>query len=178
MQKKTSDPRVEYRNRFWKIHHVHADYQSYAKDYYIIELGPRAGVVMLRDGCVLLTKQFRFLIDRFSWELPGGGVDAGETAEQAAQRECTEETGYRCSNLRKIAEYYPGLDNFNNRTTVYVSTTIEQVAEFSSDPAEVVEIRWFPLAEALRMAAQGEILDGMTVVGLFGHIALAGNRQQ
>lgn len=41
------------------------------------------------------------------WVLPGGGVDKGETPEEAAVREMEEETGYRVRIVRKIAEYFP-----------------------------------------------------------------------
>jgi 8-oxo-dGTP pyrophosphatase MutT (NUDIX family) len=43
------------------------------------------------DGRVLLLEQF----ERAWWSQPGGIVDPGETPEQAAERELTEETGIR-----------------------------------------------------------------------------------
>src|SRR5262249_29820822 len=111
--------------------------------------------------------------NRLSWEIPGGRVDAGESPETAAVRECLEETGIECSGLRKLVEYYPGLDNFNNRTTVFLSQQTRVIKPFSGDAAEVTEIEWVPVADALRMVREGEILDALTVTGLLAYKALS-----
>jgi len=166
MRKKQSPATLDYRNPFMEVRRTKVDFGSHRKEYFVIELGPRVGVAALRDGCVLLTRQYRFLTDAYSWEIPGGSVDQGESPEAAAMRECLEETGVECSGLRKLVEYYPGLDNFNNRTTVYVSTGARAAAEFRPVESEVTEIRWFPVAEAYSMVLSGAILDGLTVVAL------------
>ena len=41
------------------------------------------------------------------WVLPGGGIDPGETPEEAVVREFEEETGLKVSIIRKIAKYEP-----------------------------------------------------------------------
>ncbi len=171
MRKVTSKPRLDYSNPFMDIVHTHADFGQFKKDYFVIELGPRAGIIALKEGTVLLTRQYRFLIDSPSWEIPGGRVDEGETPELAAARECLEETGIECRDLRRLVEYYPGLDNFNNRTTVFASEDARVVAPFKADPSEVTEIRWFPLESALRMVFSGEILDALTVAALLAYKA-------
>jgi 8-oxo-dGTP pyrophosphatase MutT (NUDIX family) len=52
---------------------------------------PRARVVIVRDGCIALIRRVR---DGHTYFLfPGGGVEAGETPEQAAHREAVEELG-------------------------------------------------------------------------------------
>lgn len=171
MRRTTSPRKLDYSNRFMEVHHTRADFGGFQKDYFVVDLGPRAGIVILREGQVLLTRQYRFLIDGLSWEIPGGRVDAGETPEQAAVRECLEETGVRCTGLVPLVVYYPGLDNFDNRTSLFCSEHAEVVAPFVPDDAEVVEIRWIGLDECLAMVSGGEILDALTVTGLLAYTA-------
>jgi len=173
--RKTSTPlRLDYCNPFMEVRHTRADFDGFHKDYFVVELGPRAGIVAVREGRVLLTRQYRFLVDGFSWEIPGGRVDEGETPEVAAARECLEETGLECSGLRKLVEYYPGLDNFDNRTTLFLSESVREAAEFRPVESEVVEIRWFALEETMRMVLAGEILDALTVTGLLAQRVVPG----
>src|SRR5689334_13459209 len=117
-----STPRLDYRNPFMEVRHTAVDFGTFRKDFYVVELGPRAGIVAIQDEHVLLSLQYRFLIDGLSWEIPGGRVDDGEVPEQAAVREALEETGIECCELVKLVEYYPGLDNFNNRTSLFLSS--------------------------------------------------------
>lgn len=173
MRKTTTAPRTEYRNPFMEVRHTRADFGAFQKDYFVIELGPRAGVVALRGRRVLLTRQYRFLIDGPSWEIPGGRVEAGEDPQAAAVRECLEETGVECRGLKRLLEYFPGLDNFNNRTTLFVSRDARTLRAFTAQAAEVTEVRWIGLDKALRMVGAGEILDALTVTGLLACKALA-----
>jgi 8-oxo-dGTP pyrophosphatase MutT (NUDIX family) len=176
MRKNSTPLRLDYSNPFLDVRHTKVDFGSFEKEYFVVDFGPHAGVVAVEDRHILLTRQYRFLPDDFSWELPGGRVDPGESAEAAAVRECLEETGVHCSALRKLVEYYPGLDNCDNRTTIFASETTRAIRKFTPVESEVVEIRWIPVDEALRMVLSGQILDGLTVAGVLAYRTISAAR--
>lgn len=57
-----------------------------------------ASIAVWRDGAVLLIERSREPFKGL-WSLPGGRVEAGETAEAAALRELREETGVAATSL-------------------------------------------------------------------------------
>src|SRR4030095_15207202 len=63
------------------------------------------------DGRVVLVRQYCAPIDRMTWEFPAGSLDAGESADAAARRECEEEIGRVPERLERLAsgEPVPGL---------------------------------------------------------------------
>lgn len=65
-------------------------------------------VVINRSGKVLLLKRAEDEItNKNLWDLPGGGIEAGETIEEALVREVREETGFEVAlgNLIKVSEF-------------------------------------------------------------------------
>jgi 8-oxo-dGTP pyrophosphatase MutT (NUDIX family) len=72
---------------------------------------PRAAVVLLQDDKIALLERNRRGTRYFVF--PGGGVDKGETAEQAAIREADEELGVQITVSRLVAElWYDGMPQY------------------------------------------------------------------
>lgn len=140
-----------------------------SKDYFIVKFKQRAGIVVVQNERILLVRQYRFLLDGFSWELPGGTVDDGEDEVLAAQRECHEETGISVIVSEKLVCYYPGLDNVDNKTSIYLSEKINHLDPFKENPLEVNAINWFSLADCFAMISSEKILDAMTIAGLLAY---------
>ena len=71
------------------------------------------------------------------WALPGGFIDYGESAEQAAAREAKEETGLDLADLRQFRVYSdPGRDSrFHTITTVFTARGSGRLAA-ADDAAE------------------------------------------
>ena len=60
------------------------------------------GVLAVEDDFIYLVGQYRYPLERYSWEIPEGGCAEGEDPLDAARRELEEETGLRARNWRKL----------------------------------------------------------------------------
>ena len=67
----------------------------------------RAGAILIEDDKVALIERYRD--GKHYFVFPGGGVDEGETSQEAAVREMEEETGLRVTVKRELAEIHFGL---------------------------------------------------------------------
>ena len=98
---------------------------------------PVAGILVVRDGKVLLTK--RSIMPRSGyWAFPGGFVERGETVEAAALRETREEVGLEARITGIVGRPYSMLD----AGRVVVAFRGEAVGEPQA-LSEVAEIGWF-----------------------------------
>lgn len=162
-------PRIIFENQYQRTYALSADFGDAEKEYCVTDYGRRVGIVAVQADDVLLVRQYRLLIDCCSWEIPGGGVDADETPEAAARRECKEETGLTCRHLQPLVYFQPGLDTVNNPTTVFLATELEGTLTAARDHFEVIERLWVPFPRTLEMVFAGEISDAMSVVGLLAY---------
>ena len=173
---KLGTPELVYRNRVQSIYRRTAEFDGIRKEYFVVDTGRRVGVVVEGPEGILLTRQYRLLIDRLSWEIPGGRVEAGEDLQRAARRECDEETGIRCEALVPLIHYHPGLDTYYNPTHVFYSRTFAVNLEHRASPEEGAEHHWVPLAECLRMIVTGDILDSLSIISLLAYKTLAASQ--
>src|ERR687890_1606450 len=62
------------------------------------------GVLAVEGDELYLVGQYRYTLDRYSWEIPEGGCPEGEEPLDAARRELEEETGLRARCWEKLGE--------------------------------------------------------------------------
>ena len=95
------------------------------------------------------------------WALPKGGLDAGESPEQAALREVAEETGAHGRSLGKLGDVRYVYTWKGTRIFKIVSFFLVRYegGRLGDVPEafrhEVAEVRWLPLADAPRLLAYG-----------------------
>lgn len=75
-----------------------------------------AGTLLIADGKILFLKRGNGGDHAGEWSFPGGHIEDGETAEDAARRETQEETGFETEKLVKIGAVSDGNVEF---TTFY-----------------------------------------------------------
>lgn len=164
-----TERQTTYRCPFMDIYHHKARFDGFSKDYFVVSFKRRGGVVAVHDGNVLLVRQYRFLINGLSWELPGGTIEEAEDMRNGIERECLEETGVAIGEVRELVTYYPGLDNVDNRTTIFYTENVKPTSSFQGNPREIGEIAWIPLSRCIEMVFSREILDAMTIAGLLAY---------
>lgn len=165
---------VVYQDKHQQIYRVKADFGEFTKEYFVRDVGQRAGILVVNTGSVLLVRQYRLLIDALSWEIPGGKVDDGETFESAAARECLEETGVQCQALKPLLNFHSGLDISHNPTQIFYSEDFIQTGRAHLDPSEVVAYEWVPLERCVQMVFNHQIVDSLTVIAVLAYSTLKG----
>lgn len=155
----------------------------------VVEHPGAVAIVALRNNpaqadspLVALVRQERPVINRATWELPAGLMNAAEVGqpEQTARRELREETGYDARAMTSLTRVYSSPGFTNEVIALYLATDLQPVAGQTGpqDPTEISGVAWLPLAEAIGQCRSGEINDSKTVLGLLlAHDALAQSTQ-
>ena len=130
--------------------------------------GGAIAVPRLPDGRVLLIRMHRYVPDRWSWEFPGGGIDAGEGAEESALRELSEEVRLRGADTRILGSFSSDAGFIGVRhTAVLVQLPAGAENDLQLDAQESIsEARFVTEQEAWEMVARGDIFDGTVVTAL------------
>ncbi|MEV8506759.1 NUDIX domain-containing protein [Actinoplanes sp. NPDC051475] len=108
----------------------------------------RAAAIIIRDGRVLMVhERSRRDGGREWWTLPGGGIDPGETAEDAVRREVLEEVGL----VVKEARYLHDMPYPSGMTSVFVCTVGDdqpQLGPHVTGP-EPIGLDWVPVPDVV-----------------------------
>ena len=91
--------------------------------------------------------------DGVSWTLPKGTPDRGETVEQTALREVTEETGLDVRILAPVGaiDYFFTQDGERIHKTVHFFLMEPTGGDLTARDHEFEDVRFFPIAEALTL---------------------------
>ncbi|MBV9115477.1 MAG: NUDIX hydrolase [Hyphomicrobiales bacterium] len=104
-------------------------------------------------GEIVLVRQYRPMIDRWTLEFPGGLRDGDESASVAARREVEEETGLSVTELVLLVETYADVGRLSNRLFGFFALVDGAVSS-----TEVgLEAMLVPGGRIRAMAAGGEI---------------------
>lgn len=124
------------------------------------------GIVPVDDeGWTYLVGQYRFPLERYSWEIPEGGGALGVDPQESAARELQEETGLSATRWHRLLQSDLSNSVSDERATAFLAWGLTQGVA-TPDPTEQLALRRLPLTEAFRMVADGEIQDALSVLSL------------
>ncbi len=115
------------------------------------------GVVYRRtdDGIEVVLASRRTRRGQLAWGLAKGGIEMGETREEAAIREVREETGLTADIEADLGDtkYMYVWDDIRIRKTVHFFLMRHTGGNVDDRDDEMEEIRWFPMDRAIKRAA-------------------------
>jgi ADP-ribose pyrophosphatase len=128
-------------------------------------------------GEVVLIRQYRYVVDAWSWELPAGGSHdfEGDDLLDLARLELYEEVGGEAETWEHLGECYPMTGMVDKVFHIYLATDVVLGAP-DPEPWEQIEVHPTPLPQALTMARSGEMIDAACAYALLRCEPLLQNR--
>ncbi len=124
------------------------------------------GIVPLdAEGFTWLVGQYRYTLERYTWEIPEGGGPVGTDPLLAAQRELLEETGITAVVWTPLLE----LHTSNSVTDEYGVAFVAQGLSFGEarpEETEDLRVRRLPFSEVVEMVMRGEITDVLSMAAI------------
>jgi len=147
-------------------------------DYFVIQSADFVNVVALTpEKKMVLVRQFRHGKEGYSWEVPGGLVDPGESPLKAGVRELKEETGYEGSSAQVYANCSPNPAIMSNTCHFVVVENVILSGSCSWDENEEIEVTLLPLSDVWQWCREGRIHHSLTLAALW-HYALRSDSGQ
>ena len=137
------------------------------REFVVIDVLDWVNVVALTpDHQLVLVNQFRFGIDAFSWEIPGGVIERGEDPLAAGLRELEEETGFIGSSARLLGRVNPNPAIQNNTCHLILVEGAVRTASQAWDTDEEIEATTLPVDEVYAWAQSGRITHSLVLNAL------------
>ncbi|MEK6645308.1 MAG: NUDIX hydrolase [Candidatus Firestonebacteria bacterium] len=123
-------------------------------------------IPLLNKYQVVLVKQYRYAIQKLTFEFPAGTLHKGENPLLCAKRELTEETGYRAKLFKKLITFYTAPGFCSELMHLFLATGLTKLSSQNLDVDEFVEMEEMSLKSAFKMLRSGRIIDSKTIIGL------------
>lgn len=140
-----------------------------AKWDFIKHKGAAAVVPIDEQGRLIMVRQYRNALERYTLEIPAGGLQTPEEpTRDAAARELSEETGYHCEHLELLLSIRTTVAFCNEKIDIYVAEHLLPGKQHL-DEDEYVQVKAYPLEELVEKIYAGEIQDSKTVAAILAY---------
>ena len=130
-----------------------------AKWDYIHHNGAAAVVAVTKEGKLLMVRQYRNALDRYTLEIPAGALD---------YRELEEETGFKTEHLEYLLSINTTIAFCDEAIDVFVARNLIPSKQHL-DPDENIQVEEWELEDLLKLIYSGTITDGKTAASILAY---------
>lgn len=131
--------------------------------------GAAAVLPVDEQGRIVMVRQYRNALDRYTLEIPAGGLQsAEEPTRDAAARELSEETGYVSEHMELLITIRTTVAFCNEKIDIYVADHLIP-GDQHLDEDEYVQVKAYPVEELTEMIYSGKIQDSKTVAAIMAY---------
>lgn len=131
--------------------------------------GAAAVVPITKDGKILMVRQYRNALDRYTLEIPAGGLNgADEPTKVASMRELEEETGYRTEDVEFLISIRTTVAFCNEKIDIYVAKNLIPSKQ-NLDEDEFIHVEAYAVEELEKMIYDGKIQDSKTISAILAY---------
>lgn len=164
------DRQLKYEGTVLKIYQDTVKVKGHqAKWDFIHHDGAAAVVAVTKEGRLLMVRQYRNALDRYTLEIPAGKVDQpGEPKIECAFRELEEETGYRADALEFLISVHTTVAFCDEAIDIFVAKELYP-SEQKLDEDEELSVEEWELSDLLDLIYTGKMTDAKTVSAILAY---------
>jgi len=148
-----------------------------AKWDYIHHNGAAAVVAVTKEGKLLMVRQYRNALDRYTLEIPAGALDYPEEPKiECAYRELEEETGFKTEHLEYLLSINTTIAFCDEAIDVFVARNLIPSKQHL-DPDENIQVEEWELEDLLKLIYSGTITDGKTAASILAYAVKYGSHE-
>lgn len=135
---------------------------------YIHHKGAAAIVPVAENGDIIMVRQYRNAPERYTLEIPAGGLNENEDPMVAAARELEEETGFKAGKVEHLLDLYTTVAFCNELISIYYTNELIPSKQHM-DEDEFVDVERHSLEALVSMILEGKIQDAKTIAAILAY---------
>ena len=163
----TKSSRIAYENRWIRVREDQVIRPDGRPGIYgVVEVPPSVGIVAINQkDHVVLVGQWRYTLNRYSWEIPRGGSDGDPDLLAAAKRELAEEAGIEAKVWERLGTVDVNSGITSDVQHLFLATGLHP-SEAVHDAEEQIDVAWHPFERVVAMAMHGQITEVCSVAAI------------
>lgn len=147
----------------FKIHMEQLEYKGAVQPYSYVSVREGVHVLPIVGDKVCVLRQYRYPINQWTYEFPGGAIEDGMLPEETALRELREESGYEAKELIPLGFVYPSYGYTDEKVHLFAVICSNKINN-SLEPLEVIESELYTFDEVDQMVDDGRISLGNSIL--------------